>query len=268
MTLRRMNRLVHRYAPKYLERHWDVALTSSLAKRLSKAESISQKVDIATGKGAIRSNQRREEILPLLSKLHAHKPRVVCEIGCDTGGTLALFAQCAAPDGLILSLDINHKPCPSKGFDHFATKQQKVVTVAGDSHDPRTLEQVRRIINDRPIDFLFIDGDHSFSGVFDDFLMYSAFLREGSLLAFHDIVDSKVQFERGGVYPAYVGDVPEFYSSYIEPHFNSEKFIESNYQSGYGIGLVTWPDQETAAQIVSEISRQAHDRETMSAKAA
>ncbi|MCS7366302.1 MAG: class I SAM-dependent methyltransferase [archaeon YNP-WB-062] len=38
------------------------------------------------------------------------------------------------------------------------------------------------------MDFLFIDGDHTYEGVKKDFEMYSPLVRGGGIIAFHDIV--------------------------------------------------------------------------------
>lgn len=40
----------------------------------------------------------------------------------------------------------------------------------------------------RPIDFLTIDGDHRYEGIKSDFLVYSSLVKEGGLIAFHDIL--------------------------------------------------------------------------------
>ena len=53
---------------------------------------------------------------------------------------------------------------------------------------PKTLERVQRILGDRKLDFLFIDADHTYEGVKRDFEMYSPLVREGGIIAFHDIV--------------------------------------------------------------------------------
>jgi predicted O-methyltransferase YrrM len=36
------------------------------------------------------------------------------------------------------------------------------------------------------LDFLFIDGDHAYPAVLEDFLVWSPFLKEGGIIAFHD----------------------------------------------------------------------------------
>ena len=44
------------------------------------------------------------------------------------------------------------------------------------------------MLGDRPIDLLMIDGDHSYEGVRRDFELYAPLVREGGLVAFHDIL--------------------------------------------------------------------------------
>jgi predicted O-methyltransferase YrrM len=41
------------------------------------------------------------------------------------------------------------------------------------------------------VDFLFIDGDHTYEGVRADFEMYSVLVRPGGMLIFHDICKHK-----------------------------------------------------------------------------
>jgi len=41
-------------------------------------------------------------------------------------------------------------------------------------------------MDDHPIDFLFIDGDHTYAGVRQDWEQYSPLVRSGGLIASHD----------------------------------------------------------------------------------
>jgi predicted O-methyltransferase YrrM len=43
------------------------------------------------------------------------------------------------------------------------------------------------VLNEQNLDFLFIDGDHTYKGVKEDFEMYSPLVRKGGVIAFHDI---------------------------------------------------------------------------------
>jgi predicted O-methyltransferase YrrM len=56
-----------------------------------------------------------------------------------------------------------------------------------DSHQPETLSGIHEILQGHKLDFLFIDGDHSYEGVRKDFEMYSPLVRGSGLVAFHDI---------------------------------------------------------------------------------
>ena len=42
-------------------------------------------------------------------------------------------------------------------------------------------------MGDRQIDFLFLDGDHTYEGIRQDFEMYSPLVKKGGIIGFHDI---------------------------------------------------------------------------------
>jgi hypothetical protein len=56
--------------------------------------------------GKIRPTQSTEEILWLLERLQELRPRTIVEIGTDEGGTLFLWTRVAAPDALLVAVDI------------------------------------------------------------------------------------------------------------------------------------------------------------------
>ena len=51
-----------------------------------------------------------------------------------------------------------------------------------------TALKVQKILYKRVIDFLFIDGDHTYEGVKRDFEMCSLLVRKGGIIAFLDTV--------------------------------------------------------------------------------
>lgn len=143
----------------------------------------------------IRPMQIREELERLLEILECLRPRVIVEIGTARGGTLFLWTRVASRDALIASIDLPGGPfgggyprLKALLYKRFALPGQRIVLLRGDSHDPATLEGVKRILRGQPVDFLFIDGDHSYEGVRRDFEMYSQLVREGGLIVLHDIV--------------------------------------------------------------------------------
>ena len=138
--------------------------------------------------------QRRSEILGLLQAVRALEPRRVVEIGTANGGTLFLFTRVAADNARILSVDL-----PSGAFggeanewkhpiwEAFVTNQQTLRLIRADSHARSTSDIVKNDLAGEPIDFLMIDGDHSYEGVKQDFETYAPLVRAGGIIAFHDI---------------------------------------------------------------------------------
>ncbi|WP_197535048.1 class I SAM-dependent methyltransferase [Thermoproteus tenax] len=182
--------------------------------------------------------QIREEVEQLVRLVAGVRPSVVLEIGTARGGTLFLWTWAATDDALLISVDLPGGLFGGgypwlKGFLYrsFARGRQRVVLIRGDSHDQRTLERVERALGGRKVDFLFIDGDHTYEGVKRDFEMYSPLVRKGGIIAFHDIVPGP---------PEYVGGVPRFWSE-LKQRLPRDKYMElvkDWRQGGFGIGVV------------------------------
>ncbi len=138
--------------------------------------------------------QARSEILLLAKILQQSAPKRSMEIGTNYGGTLLLLCTLSPPDATIISLDL---PSGSFGggyplrkiplFRKFARGRQRLHLIRADSHAQETKERVLRILGGEPLDYLFIDGDHTLEGVQRDFQMYSPLVRSGGIIAFHDI---------------------------------------------------------------------------------
>ncbi len=148
------------------------------------------------GIGHIQPDQNRSEIRNLLSIVREKKPRYILEIGTAWGGTLFLFTKIASKDARVISVDKQNRQ--GRGgypiwkipfFKSFASPGQKIYLLPTDSHAKRTLEEVKNILNGNKLDFLFIDGDHSYEGVKMDFETYSPLVRKNGLIAFHDIAN-------------------------------------------------------------------------------
>jgi predicted O-methyltransferase YrrM len=138
--------------------------------------------------------QNRQEILGLLRILERSAPRRVLEIGTASGGTLFLFTRVAAADAQLLSIDLpggpgggGYPPWKSPLYEQFALPGQRLELIRDDSHDPAVRSRVDGMLDGQGLDFLFIDGDHSYEGVKQDFEMYGPLVKPGGLIAFHDI---------------------------------------------------------------------------------
>jgi hypothetical protein len=61
--------------------------------------------------------------------------------------------------------------------------------ILGDSHDPKTVESLRVALKGRPINFLFIDGAHTYADAMLDYVTYGPMTLD--VIAFHDIRHEK-----------------------------------------------------------------------------
>jgi len=108
---------------------------------------------------------------------------------------LYLWTQAARPDATVISVDLPggsfggaYPECRMAFYQAFAQPKQRLHLLRADSHLPETLERVRNLTAGASIDFAFIDGDHTYHGVKQDFEMYAPLVRPGGLIAFHDIL--------------------------------------------------------------------------------
>lgn len=174
-------------------------LVLKLKKDAIKCRSIENYVDLAFNfKVApigfpIHPQQYRREIIELLRLLTGIRPKTVCEIGTAGGGTLFLFSRVSNPDATIISIDLG-SDCNPKWrtplYKSFATYNQKMYLIRANSHKISTLEIIKKILRGRELDFLFIDGDHTYEGVKKDYEMYGRLVRKSGMIAFYDIVFS------------------------------------------------------------------------------
>ena len=103
--------------------------------------------------------------------------RTIVEIGSYHGGTADFFDRYFMPE-MLICIDLN--------FEHWTAPQDIAHRIEGDTRDARTLEDVKIYLNNEPVDFLFIDGDHSIDGARNDWEKYSPLVRNGGVIAFHD----------------------------------------------------------------------------------
>jgi cephalosporin hydroxylase len=224
---------------KYYRRCETISQAVTFRDRLSACDARDTKVDLALTEPRFFSTQKRSEVIGLVARIQTLAPTRMCEIGSYSGGTLALFAQYACSNAKILSLDIDFGDGKNHAFPNFACGKQRITTLRGDSHEQRTLQKVKKWLKGSMLDFLFIDGDHSYSGVENDFAMYAPLLRVGGVLALHDIVpDYRTRY--GVPTHADVGEVPLFWSHLKAKGYRTDELIEDVNQDGMGIGMIEW----------------------------
>ena len=182
--------------------------------------------------GPVRAIQRREELLELLVDVRKLRPRTVCEIGTASGGTLYFLTRVAHESALIVSIDIATPPYTAFARSKLARAEQRLVSLDGDSHTTEMVERLRALLDDQPLDFLFIDGDHSYDAVKRDFELYAPLVRPGGLIAMHDINP-----DSGDPAGPISGDVPRVWAELRESH-RTREIVHAPPGEGLGIGVV------------------------------
>lgn len=179
---------------------------------------------------SITPAQIKEEILKLIKLLKKRKIKNLLEIGTADGGTLFLFSKIVEDNGKIITIDLpnGYPRWREILYKSFSEKNKKIFIIKSDSHDIKTYESVKKILNGEKLDFVFIDGDHSYKSVKKDFETYVKLVKKGGLVAFHDIVKD----ERN-----YSGEVYKFWEK-IKKRYKNFEIVKNKNQNGYGIGVI------------------------------
>jgi predicted O-methyltransferase YrrM len=179
--------------------------------------------------------QHVDELTTFAKIVRARQPRRILEIGTAQGGMFWLLCRLAAPDCVLISLDLPSDDRFSGGnpqtlnLPAMKCAGQTVHSILGNSHSPEMPDRVGKFLNGELLDLLFIDGDHTYAGVRSDYLMYQPLVRPGGLIAFHDIVKTP-----------WVGcEVDRFWAELMQDHELNPRTIIGHFRSHWGgIGLV------------------------------
>jgi predicted O-methyltransferase YrrM len=189
--------------------------------------------------------QNPVELERFLERVKALRPRVVVEIGTAAGGMLYCLAQLAHPEASIVSIDFPDGPYGGGQLDietqvyrSFGGPQQQMAFIRDRSFHVSSMRDLSAILGDRPIDLLFIDGDHSYGAVLSDFEMYGRMVGKGGLTAFHDIILEPDGWGRGA-------DAGVAWRA-IRDRYRSEEIFDPN-------GITTPPSQRP--ETYDEMSR-------------
>lgn len=190
---------------------------------------------LSYGEHLIHPKQVRSEILNLIQILKKERPKFILEIGTASGGTLFLFSKIAAKDAVLISIDLpggkyggGYPEWKIPLYKSFALPKQRIILIREDSHEKSALNKVKKILNGKKLDYLFIDGDHTYEGVKNDFEIYSPLVKDGGLIAFHDIVIHPPELNVG---------VHDFWNE-INPRYEYLEIVEDWNQKFCGIGLL------------------------------
>jgi predicted O-methyltransferase YrrM len=186
-----------------------------------------------------------EEFRSLARIVEQRRPMTVVEIGTADGGTLFAHARLAHPDALIISIDLpyglfgaGYPAWRIPLYRSFAGPGQRLELLRVDSHAPATAALLERLLDGRRIDYAFIDGDHTYDGVRQDFELCLRFAATDAVIAFHDIAQKpnpEYVPPPGMEHAAWA--VHTFWEE-VRRRYAHEELIRDRDQEGYGIGVL------------------------------
>lgn len=125
-----------------------------------------------------------DELYAFETFLSKYRPNNILEIGSYTGATFWLMCQYST--GYKVSIDL----CPPDWHEErqrFKLFSDGVILIDTASQLPVTVNRVIEQTQNSKFDLIFIDGEHEFDKVMEDFNIYSKFLSNRGVVVFHDI---------------------------------------------------------------------------------
>jgi cephalosporin hydroxylase len=130
--------------------------------------------------------QHEAEFSELLDLYRERNPLNVLEIGSYHGGTLYHWLQNAPAGALVVSVDTYTAADNRNLYEDWVPRGIRLEVIQGDSHDPAIVAQVRKL---GPYDWVFIDADHYYDAVLQDWQNYGPMSTD--VVCFHDILDDR-----------------------------------------------------------------------------
>lgn len=189
-------------------------------------EDVLESIKKYSGRGfydKIRLAQIEEELTALCRRVTEHKPRIIAEIGTWNGGTFYVWTRINPQAKKIISIDLpsgqfggGYDEKRIKFFKEFAHDREgcELYFIRGDSKSKETSDELSKILGKDKIDFLYIDGDHTYEGIKKDFNIYLDFMSDDGLIGFHDINTHKEGY-----------GVIEFWNE-VKANYRHEEFIK------------------------------------------
>jgi len=200
----------------------------------------------AFASNSLGHQQWKQEITGFLTFARDHKPVCIGELGLFLGGTNLMLTHALPTVRRIIGVDLHVRN--KSQLRYFAGPSHRQTYIEGKTCDNTTLERVSQALDNQKFDLLFIDADHTYEGVKQDFLHYRRFVRNGGIIAFHDIVqDHRTKFGHNPAtwVGANSGEVYRFWKD-LKPHYEHfQEFVGDYNQDGCGIGAIIYSDAVT-----------------------
>jgi predicted O-methyltransferase YrrM len=235
---------------KYTPKPWKIEHSvykpdANIEAILKKVITTDVSVEYKLAKEAIERGacQKGSEMMFFFRSLKGKKLKTVVEIGTAFGGMFYALCQLAGVDATVVSIDLpegefacGQPENPIEYLSKFGRPKQRLHFLRADSHLVTTKKELLGILGESKVDLLFIDGDHRYKGVKKDWEMYSPLVKEGGVVAFHDIRHHHPDVKDDKGQPI-VCEVEILWKELKKKHKTLE-YIEQGGQAWGGIGVV------------------------------
>lgn len=174
------------------------------------------------------TSQNPKEFEELLWIYRQRRPKNVLEIGSHEGGTLYYWLRYGQPETRVASID--NQRINSEYYAEWCNEDVECIYYTGLSQSDEAIKWAAE--NIAPIDWLFIDGGHSYEEVSEDYIAYSPMMNRRGVIAFHDILS----------YPPYNSQVSEFWDELKGRKKHTQEIIyppdHGLWEKGPGIGVI------------------------------
>jgi len=140
----------------------------------------------------IHIHQNYREFLEWINLLESIRPERGLDIGTYRFGTARLTLDAIPTIRQLVTVDLVDRLSEEGNRDMVAGYHGRLQFVHGDSKSFQTRDRILELFQGQPLDFLFIDGDHSLLGVSADFWAYGPLVRPGGLIGFHDTMSTEL----------------------------------------------------------------------------
>jgi predicted O-methyltransferase YrrM len=171
------------------------------------------------------------EIVETLNEIQKLRPKYIVEVGTARGGSLLFWTRVADPEATIVSISLPEGDFGGGSrlrepmFRKFPLPGQTLHLISGDSQKQETADLTRSYLKGNPADFLFIDADHTPTGVRNDYRLYSPLVRKGGIIAFHDIAIDDPEYGVGALWAE------------LKTQHQSRSIV-AEFRPNYGIGML------------------------------
>lgn len=175
--------------------------------------------------------QNRKELQQALDVVAVLQPQRVVELGTYRGGTLYCWMQAAALNARLVGVDTPGTPeFVDADLKKGLSGTQEVILLREDTKLQSTVDKALAFTQG-PIDFLFIDAEHTYAATKKDWELWSPHVRKDGVVGFHDIFHKE-------------SDDPNVESWKVwkeikeSNQYKTVEIIDPNPEVAYGIGLV------------------------------